>query len=562
MALAIRGVNNFIKKILLSNYSLTTQIIIINLLTATIGFIFLFLFNYFLLSNNKSLDDQIDNIQNDLFQITNYLSDNSIIRIPQFNEKKCENNASDERIQCGDIILSNPQLDPTSTQKYLFDNYINQTNIIKVYDESWIKFADTEDMYISSDVVEIDIEKPTKKPNLYIQYKKNYLKYFNYFQQYFIQNKIQPEIRKYQGDNFLVRETIKKQSNLSYLYKDNSENIVLINSSPIVNNDNIYGVVLVSGLLNKENDETGLISFNLINLFLIIIFIMFFLSILFSQSIVFPIKTLSKIVRFERDKSNKNLNEFVYPKRLDEIGILSNDIRSMSEDLKKRIYEIETFAADVSHELKNPLASLKSSNELLVNDKISDEKKSLLLKNIQNDIERMNTLITDISSYTLTQIEIDEELFYSFDLVDFIIEFLKSYSLNSKDIKINFEFEKKPSMIYANKDKLAQVFVNIIDNSLSYSPHKSEILIHQKIVDRNVVVLVSDQGNGISNDLSTKIFERFYTDRSSEKNKHSGLGLSIVKKIIESFSGSIKLTNLKSEKYFGACFEITLPLKD
>ena len=95
MALAIRGVNNFIKKILLSNYSLTTQIIIINLLTATIGFIFLFLFNYFLLSNNQNLDNQIDNIRNDLFQINTYLSNNSIIRIPQFNEKKCENNASD-----------------------------------------------------------------------------------------------------------------------------------------------------------------------------------------------------------------------------------------------------------------------------------------------------------------------------------------------------------------------------------------------------------------------------------------------------------------------------------
>ena len=314
--------------------------------------------------------------------------------------------------------------------------------------------------------------------------------------------------------------------------------------------------------MNNENNEIGLISFNLINLFLIIIFVMFFLSILFSQSIVSPIKTLSKIVRSERDKSNKNINEFVYPKRHDEIGILSDDIRSMSKDLKKRIYEIETFAADVSHELKNPLASLKSSNELLGNNKISDEKKLLLLKNMQNDIERMNSLITDISSYTLTQVEIDEELFYNFDLVDFFTEFLQSYSSNLKDIKINFEFEKKPSMIYGNKDKLAQVFVNIIDNSLSHSPPKSDILIQQKIIKKNVVIFVFDQGPGISNDLSSKIFERFYTDRSSEKNKHSGLGLSIAKKIIESFSGSIKLTNLKSQKYFGACFEINLPLKE
>ena len=174
----------------------------------------------------------------------------------------------------------------------------------------------------------------------------------------------------------------------------------------------------------------------------------------------------------------------------------------------------------------------------------------------------MNTLITDIASYTLTQVEIDEELFYSFDLVDFFTEFLQSYSSNSKDIKINFEFENKPSLIYGNKNKLAQVFVNIIDNSVSHSPFKSEILIQLKIIDKNVVVFVSDQGPGIPNDLSTKIFERFYTDRSSEKNKHSGLGLSIAKKIIESFSGSIKLTNLKSQKYFGACFKINLPLKE
>ena len=91
MALAIRGVNNFIKNLSLSNYSLVTQIIIINLLTAIIGLIFLFIFNYFLLSNNQNLDDQINNIRNDLFQINTYLSNNSIIRIPQFNEKECEN---------------------------------------------------------------------------------------------------------------------------------------------------------------------------------------------------------------------------------------------------------------------------------------------------------------------------------------------------------------------------------------------------------------------------------------------------------------------------------------
>jgi len=537
MVLAIRGVSSN-NNISLSNYSLTTQIIIINL----------FIPQFKVESCLRSKDHQI-------------------VIAPKCLEN---NRQTYEFSETSDL-----QLDPTSTQKYILDNYLNKTNSIKVYDDTWIKFADTEDIYVSSDIIEVDIgtdiEEYSNNLNLYIQYKNYYLRYFNYFQEYFNRTKIQKgiskysdnsRITKYKGDILLVKETIIKQSNLSYVFEDDSNNIIIVHSSPIKKDDSIYGVVLVSGILNKENNEVGLISFNLINLFIIIICIMFFLSILFSQSIVSPIKTLSKIVRIERDKSKKNKNKLFYPQRLDEIGILSNDIHSMSKDLKNRINEIEDFTADVSHELKNPLASLKSSNELLINNKITAEKKSLILKNMQKDIERMNTLITDISRYTLTGIELESELFYRFDIVDFLEEFLKSYPSHSKDIKIKFEFENKPSMIYASKDKLAQVFINLIDNSFSYSPRNSEILIHQKNLNKDVIILISDQGQGMTQDLKNKIFERFYTDRTSNKDQHTGLGLSIAKKIIESFSGSIKLINVNSQKYLGACFEINLPLKD
>ena len=179
---------------------------------------------------------------------------------------------------------------------------------------------------------------------------------------------------------------------------------------------------------------------------------------------------------------------------------------------------------------------------------------------MQKDIDRMNVLITDISRYTLTQVEIDEELFYSFDVIEFLKDFLKAYFTNSKNIKINFEFEKKASIVNANKDKLAQVFTNLIDNSLSYSPQNSEILIEQKTIDKDVIMSFFDQGTGINTGLKNKIFERFYTDREVNQDRHSGLGLSIAKKIIESFSGSLKLNENKSEKYFGACFTIILPL--
>ena len=241
MAPAIRGVNN--KNFFLYNYSLTTQIIIINLLPSIIGLIFLFLLNYFLLSNSKNVDVQIGNIKKDLLQITDYLSDNSIIRIPQYNERICENELNNDKIlnnkrkettECGDIILSTPQLDPTSTQKYIIDNFLNRSNIIKVYDSSWVKFVDSEDVYFASDVLEVDIEKPSIRLGFFDQFKKNYLKYFNYFYQYFVMTNIKSKITKYAGDIFLVKETIKKKTNLSYIYEDDYKNVFLIYSNPII----------------------------------------------------------------------------------------------------------------------------------------------------------------------------------------------------------------------------------------------------------------------------------------------------------------------------------------
>ena len=561
MALAIRGVNKFFLKFSISNYSLTTQIIIINLLTAFIALVFLILFNYFLLSNSENLEKQTTFIKNDLNKVVTYLSKNAIIRVPEFNEEVCEKDF-DNNNECGEIILSKPQLDPTSTQKFLMENYSDKSNSIRVFDASWIKFGDTEDVYSSIDVVEVDLEVSENKPNIYNQYKEQYIEYFKNIKKHFNKNVIDSQITNYKSDIYFVKETIKSKNYLSHIYLDDSENIVLINSSPILKNDTTYGVVIVSGILNKDDNEAALISFNLINLFIIIILTMFVLSILFSKSIVSPIKILSNIVRLERDKSNKNKMNLLYPNRNDEIGMLSDEIREMSKDLKERINDIENFASDVSHELKNPITSLKSSNELLIQNKINQDQKKLLLKNMQKDISRMNSLITDISSYTLTQVEISDELFYLFDLVLFLKEFLQSYNNNKKNIKINLKYDQKIIMIYANRDKLAQVFINLIDNSMSHAPKNSEILITLKNTNKSAIIYIADQGEGIPMSLKDKIFDRFYTDRSYDQTNHTGLGLSISKKIIENFSGSIKLSNVKFKQYFGACFEINLPLKD
>ena len=559
--------NSFFKKLSLSNYSLTSQILIINFLTAIIGLFFFIIINFFLISTDTNERFKIQSKQNNkiINQIANYLEESAIFRVRLFNET-CEENISKDsdyeiknNIQeCENIILSEPQLEPTITQKYVIQNYLDENFIVKIYDESWIVYVDTEEMYLSSYVIELDIENFTENRNFFNIYKNLYLNLFQKIHDFFIKIKLQSFFIDFRGDVFVVQETIKKQLSSSNIYLDSENNITQIISKPIVKNSSVYGVVLIKSILNQEAYNISITSFNLINLYFVIILIMFLSSLFFSRSLISPIKLLSRITRFEREKSNKK-NNLEYPKRKDEIGILGKDISSMSDDLKKRINEIESFASDVSHELKNPLSSLKSSSELLIQNNISEGSKNLLIRNMTKDIERMNILISDISNYTLTQVEIDEEIFEKFDVIVFVEDFIKSLPHNN--IKIDFKSNNAPAYIVANKNKLAQVFYNIIHNSFSYSPSKSKILINTIIQDENIIFHIVDQGIGVPLDFKEKIFDRFYTDRLKDKDKHTGLGLSISRKIIESFKGSINLIENHYEIYQGACFEIKLPLE-
>ena len=562
--------NKNISKFSLSNYTLAIQIVIINFITAALVLIFLIFFNYSLLNSNKNIKIKTNEIEFQIKDIANYLSNNAVIRIPEFNEENCSRsiNSFDESEEnsCGQIILSEPQLDPFSTQNYLITNYLNQQNNIKIYDIDLIKYSDTNNLYLKEDVIEIDLKEESKKNNFFEKYREKYLIFFNRFQISFNKKELSKSISNYKGDISLVLETIKTEKNFSKIFEIEKNNLSIISVSPIINNNNIYGVILITGNLLIENSQSGVNSFNLFNLFLVIMLLMFLISFYFSRSIVNPIKTLALIVKKEQNKFNKNLDNILYPIRNDEIGDLSNEIKNMSKDLKMQITELENFAADVSHELKNPLASLKSSNELLIQNKIENKDKELLLNNIEKDIEQMNRLISDISNYTRTQAEIEEESFSKFDLVELIEELKNSFMINSKNINIDFKSLKKPVYINANREKLAQVFINIVNNSFSFYPANSKILIDLQSQTNYVIIYFADQGPGIALDLSEKIFERFYSDRPSEivssDEFHSGLGLSISKKILDSFYGSINLSSYQPEGYKGACFEIKIPLKD
>ena len=234
----------------------------------------------------------------------------------------------------------------------------------------------------------------------------------------------------------------------------------------------------------------------------------------------------------------------------------------MSTGLKSQIEELEKFSADVSHELKNPLTSLQSAMELIDKDSIAKADKEILIKNVLNDLRRMNQLITDISKFTRLKAEIELEKNQFIDLNKFFDEIQKKFANNAKQIEIFIKKNNVNLQVLGNKNKLMQVFINLIENSISLSPKKSKILIElDKVNEKTIVFRFYDQGKGIDLKDSEKIFERFYSDRQENIKNHSGLGLSIAREIISHMNGKISLHKSDKIEYTGACFLITLPVR-
>lgn len=561
MALVTLGVNKS-SKFALNNLPLSIQILSINFFITFIGFFFLILFNYFLIKNDESIERKRIIANQNLNNIQNFLEKNSIIRVPLFND-----NCTGENIDtCKDDInfeLSDPVLEPKITQEFILNNYFNSEFNIKIYNDDWIKLVDTLDLYDLSVVQEIDLKEKDlniNNLNIFDNFSQEYLRFFSNYYNYLIKRELQNLITKEKAEISYVKETIKNQVIKAYIIKDGEEYIYQYFTAPIINNDKIYGVIILNYPITNQASNLGFISLNILIFYILFVLIMVLLSLIFSQSLVSPIKKLSRLTILERERVNRN--QIIYPERKDEIGVLSKEIQNMSQGLKSQIIQLEKFSADVSHELKNPLTSLQSAMELIDKNNISQENKKLLIQNIQNDLKRMNQLITDISKFTRLKAEIELEKNEYINLNSFLDEIPIIFSNNTKDVELILEKHKENLEIVANKNKLIQVFINLIENSLSLSSKKSKILIRlSKIDNSKVAIKVYDQGRGVDSKDSEKIFERFYSDRQENIKNHSGLGLSIAREIITYMNGQLVLDKSDNSKYSGACFLIILPVK-
>ena len=568
MALDILGV---IKRLFtLSSYNLTFQLIIINLIIVFLGLVFLSYFNFNLIQNNKFIDDRDQSIRLNLSNITKYLENTSILRVPIFQyDYRCrylqDIEAYKESCDLADNInpieLSEPELEKFTTEQFIFQNFGDKDFNTIIYNENWIKIADSSNLFLSTDVEEIDLSETRKNIADFSNFfEKIYISNFNYINNYILKNKFTKNLDKNVHEIILIIDTIKEKQKLVKTFEDENNDITRILTSPIILDNNVYGVVLIKYKLLLNNNELARQSLNFFNFFLLFIVVTILLSFIFLRGLITPLSQLTKITVLERDKTNKK--KLIYPQRSDEIGILSNQIQLMSNELKSQINQLEKFSSDVAHELKNPLTAIKSSIELLTNKNITKEDRSKLMNNFNKDIDRMNKLISDISHFSKTIAEIEIENFELTNVNNFLKENFGEKSTNKKNIKILLQTDKNKNLVLLNKDKFLQVILNLIDNSISIAENNSNILITSNKKNENFVeIKVYDQGIGIDFKEKDKIFDRFYTDRLHDRDQHSGLGLSISYEIINSFNGSIELTESDKLDFRGACFLIKLPLK-
>ncbi|RCL02243.1 MAG: sensor histidine kinase ChvG [Candidatus Tokpelaia sp. JSC189] len=341
---------------------------------------------------------------------------------------------------------------------------------------------------------------------------------------------------------------------------------------PIQRYHGVMGVLLLSTVGSDIDNIVRAERQNIFKIFAIVAAVMLILSLFLASIIANPLRRLAAAADRVRHGTSKRVEIPDYSFRQDEIGHLSRSIRDMTDALYTRIEAIERFAADVSHELKNPLTSLKSAVEALPLVKTKDARKRLF-NVIQHDIRRFDRLITDISSASRLDAELAREASDPVNL-EILLENLvcAAREIRKDQISADIRLEIEPlgghkKYFVAGHDlRLGQVISNLIENARSFIPEKGgEIRIHMVKCGNRIEITVEDNGPGISAGNIDRIFNRFYTDRPREEDfgQHSGLGLSISRQIIEAHEGTLTVKNIIDETDFnhwlGARFIINLP---
>ena len=356
-----------------------------------------------------------------------------------------------------------------------------------------------------------------------------------------------------------------KSSNFGKPYtftQENYDHFLLVTIKNVNDGENNIGYLAIS---EKANDIRNAINERKIFVFrtaLVVAIVILIFSLVLNRYFLKPIKTLVNFTKSIKEKNKQKTNIQTVKNRNDEIGILSNSLDEMTNELNNRINAAENFSTDLVHEIRNPLASLKSASEIIseTTDKLQRKK---LVDILLHDVERIERLITDYSQMLKDEVAITNEQMKKVDLkliATSVVDDFNSIHNSKNGIKIQLNSNGSVNYnILGIENRIEQIIANLLDNSISFSRENQtiKVILSEDEKEKNVILSVVDEGEGFKESDTNKIFKRFYSNRPNKFGEHSGLGLNIVKNLVELHDGKISASNNTGQK--GAIIEIIFP---
>jgi two-component system sensor histidine kinase ChvG len=333
--------------------------------------------------------------------------------------------------------------------------------------------------------------------------------------------------------------------------------VTLYRIVPVVVGGWTVGAVVASKSTFAILQDLYVIRLRVMRVFLASLAAAILVSIFFTTSIVRPLRQLRVDARAILDRRGRlRGRHFKGSKRLDEIGELSRALERIMRRLDAHVGVVETFASDVVHELKNPLASIRNANEMLAEvSEPADRRRFVRI--IEQEVARMERLLSGVREISMIDAKLIRERPQPLDLGALLAKIVEGFQLREGERKsVQLEPGLGPLLVEASADRLIQVFENILDNALSFTPAGGTVTMHVAAENGDVVTRVRDMGPGIPDANLGRIFDRFFTHRpDGSRGGHTGLGLAIVKTIVEGYGGSVSAANGEG----GAVFTVRLP---
>jgi two-component system sensor histidine kinase ChvG len=435
----------------------------------------------------------------------------------------------------------------------------------RIYDREGTLLMDSRNLYGRGDVLKFDIvpvdDRPTRLERAWIAIK-------NWFGRgsYPLYRDLGPNNGKGYPE---VEKSLAGQKASQVRANDRGEIIVMV-AVPIQRFRAVRGVLLLSTQAGEIDAAVESDRLQVLTLFIVLGGVMVLLSMLLARTIAGPVRRLADGAESVRRRIKSRVEIPDFTKRGDEIGELSGALRDMTSSLYSRIEAIESFAADVAHELKNPLTSLRSAVETMPLAK-TPESRARLLGVIEHDVRRLDRLISDVSDASRLDAELQRQDAEPVDLTRLLNTVVTVANEVRRDdgVKVTLTFNDDPRsfVVPGHDSRLGQVIDNLIDNARSFSPQGGTVRVAARRLRNAVEITVDDDGPGIQPDAIERIFERFYTDRPHQGfGQNSGLGLSISRQIVDAHGGRIRAENRmgaangpEGPRVLGARFTVRLP---